>query len=103
MSLAIPDFSGLSVLVIGDLMLDQYWFGPTSRISPEAPVPVVQVRRTETRPGGAANVAINLVSLGLQPTVCGLVGDDSGGDALTALLQDSGVNAVLTRSGGNPR
>ena len=55
MSLTIPDFSRLNMLVIGDLMLDQYWFGPTSRISPEAPVPVVQVRQSETRPGGAAH------------------------------------------------
>jgi rfaE bifunctional protein kinase chain/domain len=86
MSLSIPDFSGLKVLVVGDLMLDQYWFGPTSRISPEAPVPVVQVRRSETRPGGAANVAINLVSLGVQATVSGLIGADEGGKELTSLL-----------------
>jgi D-beta-D-heptose 7-phosphate kinase/D-beta-D-heptose 1-phosphate adenosyltransferase len=102
MSVAIPDFSGLNVLVIGDLILDQYWFGATSRISPEAPVPIVQVRRTETRPGGAANVAMNLVSLGLQPTVCGLVGDDARGAELTALLQDSGIRIAMTKSPSNP-
>jgi D-beta-D-heptose 7-phosphate kinase/D-beta-D-heptose 1-phosphate adenosyltransferase len=102
MSVSIPDFSGLNVLVIGDLILDQYWFGATSRISPEAPVPVVQVRRTETRPGGAANVAMNLVSLGLQPTVCGLVGDDAMGGELSELLQGSGISLAVTKSPNNP-
>ena len=68
MSVAIPDFGGVRVLVAGDLMLDQYWFGPTSRISPEAPVPVVRVQRAEARAGGAANVAMNLVSLGARTT-----------------------------------
>ena len=102
MSVSIPDFSGLNVLVVGDLILDQYWFGATSRISPEAPVPVVQVRRTETRPGGAANVAMNLVSLGVQPTVCGLIGNDADGAELTALLQDSGITVTQTRSSSNP-
>ena len=74
MSMAIPDFSQLQVIVVGDLMLDQYWFGPASRISPEAPVPVVRVTRNEARAGGAANVAMNLVSLGVKTTCCGVVG-----------------------------
>ena len=102
MSLSIPDFSGLRVLVVGDLMLDQYWFGPTSRISPEAPVPVVQVQRIELRPGGAANVVTNLGSLGIATTVCGLIGDDDNGVELTALLEKSGATAALTRSTRNP-
>ena len=76
MSLTIPDFSQLNVLVIGDLMLDRYWFGPTSRISPEAPVPVVSVTGSEARAGGAANVAMNLVRLGAQTTCCDVVGND---------------------------
>ncbi|MGI9289761.1 MAG: bifunctional D-glycero-beta-D-manno-heptose-7-phosphate kinase/D-glycero-beta-D-manno-heptose 1-phosphate adenylyltransferase HldE [Gammaproteobacteria bacterium] len=102
MSLSIPDFSGLNVLVVGDLMLDQYWFGPTSRISPEAPVPVVQVRRSEVRPGGAANVAINLVSLGIDVTVSGIVGNDLGGSELAELLHEAGVMTTLSHSTHNP-
>ena len=66
MSLTVPDFSAAKVLTVGDLMLDQYWFGPTSRISPEAPVPVVNVSGEEARAGGAANVAVNLASLGVH-------------------------------------
>ena len=59
----LPDFSRARVLVVGDVMLDRYWFGDVSRISPEAPVPVVHVKRTEERPGGAANVARNISAL----------------------------------------
>ncbi len=102
MSLAIPDFSTLKVLVVGDLMLDRYWFGPTSRISPEAPVPVVRVQRTEARAGGAANVVMNLVSLGAQTTCCGVVGDDSAGTELESLLAAAGTKAVLARSNLHP-
>src|SRR6187549_483150 len=69
MTLAIPDFKGRRVLVAGDVMLDRYWFGPASRISPEAPVPVVRVEQIEERPGGAANVAVNLASLGIATTL----------------------------------
>ena len=102
MSMAIPDFSQLKVLVAGDLMLDQYWFGPASRISPEAPVPVVRVSRSEARGGGAANVAMNLVSLGVQTTCCGVVGDDATGADLRALLEVEGINAVLAQSSRHP-
>ena len=66
MTLTIPDFSHARVLVAGDVMLDRYLFGGTSRISPEAPVPVVHVRYSDDRPGGAANVAVNLASLGAE-------------------------------------
>ena len=97
MSMAIPDFSQLQVIVVGDLMLDQYWFGPASRISPEAPVPVVRVTRSEARAGGAANVAMNLVSLGVKTTCCGVVGDDDTGADLKGLLQTF-VNAFFERS-----
>ena len=102
MSISIPDFSGLHVLVAGDLMLDQYWFGPTSRISPEAPVPVVRVQRAEVRAGGAANVAMNLVSLGARATCCGVIGDDAAGRELEHVLNEQGVHAALVRSDTAP-
>ena len=66
MTFSVPDFSRVTVLVVGDVMLDDYWFGPVSRISPEAPVPVVRVTQSQSRAGGAANVAINLASLGVR-------------------------------------
>jgi D-beta-D-heptose 7-phosphate kinase/D-beta-D-heptose 1-phosphate adenosyltransferase len=102
MSVAIPDFSGVEVLVTGDLMLDQLWFGPTTRISPEAPVPVVRVQRAEARAGGAANVAMNLVSLGARTTCCGLIGDDPAGADLESLLNSAGSTAALIRSRQHP-
>ncbi|WP_416885479.1 D-glycero-beta-D-manno-heptose-7-phosphate kinase [Marinospirillum sp.] len=79
------------ILVIGDVMLDRYWFGPTERISPEAPVPVVRVARQEDRAGGAANVAMNLAALGAQVTLIGIVGEDAEAEQLTRLLQAQGV------------
>ena len=102
MSLTIPDFSKLNILVIGDLMLDQYWFGPTSRISPEAPVPVVSVTKSEARAGGAANVAMNLVSLGAQTTCCGIVGRDATAKDLQGLLEVEGISAALIESKQHP-
>lgn len=91
MSLTIPDFSSASVLVVGDLMLDQYWFGPTSRISPEAPVPIVKVTGAQARPGGAANVAVNLASLGVNTVLTGLTGNDANGETLNQLLAELGI------------
>jgi len=76
-------------------MLDRYWQGPADRISPEAPVPVINVMHQEARPGGAANVALNLVSLGAQCTLVGLIGDDEAGVELTATLTAAGVNCDL--------
>jgi len=102
MSVAIPDFSQLKVVVAGDLMLDQYWFGPTTRISPEAPVPIVRVARSEARGGGAANVAMNLVSLGVNTTCCGIVGDDGTGMDLRGLLEVEGIKAALAQSERHP-
>ena len=102
MSMAIPDFSKLKVVVAGDLMLDQYWFGPASRISPEAPVPIVRVARSEARAGGAANVAMNLVSLGVETTCCGIVGDDGTGMDLKGLLEIEGITAALAQSERHP-
>lgn len=83
------------LLVVGDVMLDRYWFGEVSRISPEAPVPVVKVERTEERLGGAANVARNAASLGAQTALLSVVGADDAGAALRRLLEESGIEAVL--------
>jgi len=91
-TLSIPDFSGTSVLVAGDVMLDRYLFGGTERISPEAPVPVVQVRETDDRAGGAANVAVNLASLGVDTTLVGMVGQDDEAVALKAVLERQNIN-----------
>ncbi len=88
---ALPDVSRAHVLVVGDVMLDRYWFGEVSRISPEAPVPVVHVQRTEERPGGAANVARNIVSLGGRATLLSVIGDDEAGRSLAALLEKERV------------
>ncbi|UYG07791.1 bifunctional D-glycero-beta-D-manno-heptose-7-phosphate kinase/D-glycero-beta-D-manno-heptose 1-phosphate adenylyltransferase HldE [Halomonas sp. M4R1S46] len=86
------------LLVVGDVMLDRYWHGGTSRISPEAPVPVVRVDEAEDRPGGAANVALNIASLGAQAGLAGLVGYDENADRLESRLQDAGVSTHFARS-----
>ncbi len=91
MSLQIPPFERARVLVVGDVMLDRYWSGQTSRISPEAPVPVVHVKANEERPGGAANVALNIASLGGQAVLLGYVGNDEAGRSLDRTLQARGV------------
>jgi len=87
----LPNYSTGRVLVIGDLMLDRYWHGATSRISPEAPVPVVHVKNDEQRAGGAGNVALNIAALGGKVSVMGFVGQDEPADSLKTLLQDAGV------------
>ena len=83
------------VLVVGDAMLDRYWFGAVDRISPEAPVPVVRVTREEERLGGAANVALNVKTLGAQATLLTVVGDDEPARKLRHLLEQEGVTALL--------
>ncbi|MDG6296163.1 bifunctional D-glycero-beta-D-manno-heptose-7-phosphate kinase/D-glycero-beta-D-manno-heptose 1-phosphate adenylyltransferase HldE [Glaesserella parasuis] len=83
-----PQFNNAKVLVLGDVMLDRYWFGSTNRISPEAPVPVVKVQENEDRAGGAANVAMNIASLNVPVTLQGLVGNDDAGRALDKLLSE---------------
>jgi D-beta-D-heptose 7-phosphate kinase/D-beta-D-heptose 1-phosphate adenosyltransferase len=93
----IPSFEKARVLVVGDLMLDRYWHGGTSRISPEAPVPVVHVNQNEERAGGACNVALNISTLGAQCTVMGLCGDDEAADTLESMLKDIGVNPQFVR------
>jgi D-beta-D-heptose 7-phosphate kinase/D-beta-D-heptose 1-phosphate adenosyltransferase len=95
MTQSLPNFSTARVLVVGDVMLDRYWHGDTRRISPEAPVPVVQVERVEARPGGAANVAVNVAALGATVTLVGLVGDDEPAQALRDALDGTGVRDQL--------
>lgn len=84
-----------NVLVVGDSMLDKYWFGDTNRISPEAPVPVVRIVRSEERPGGAANVALNVASLGVKTTLMGIIGADENGSHLKGLLAPTGIRCQL--------
>nr|WP_267874841.1 D-glycero-beta-D-manno-heptose-7-phosphate kinase [Duganella aquatilis] len=85
------------ILVVGDVMLDRYWFGDVSRISPEAPVPVVRIERREARLGGAANVARNAAALGAQAGLLGIVGNDEAGDEVQRLLEGDGIRSYLKR------
>lgn len=89
----LADFRRARVLVVGDLMLDRFIWGDVRRISPEAPVPVVQVTRESMHPGGAGNVVANLASLGARPRVLGWVGRDAAGTAIRGLLDDLGADA----------
>ncbi|ARD23674.1 MULTISPECIES: bifunctional D-glycero-beta-D-manno-heptose-7-phosphate kinase/D-glycero-beta-D-manno-heptose 1-phosphate adenylyltransferase HldE [Shewanella] len=91
MKVSLPAFEKARVLVVGDVMLDRYWVGPTGRISPEAPVPVVNIKDIEDRPGGAANVALNIAALGGQVQLAGIVGADETAQALTVGVQAQGV------------
>ena len=88
-------FAKTNLLVVGDVMLDRYWFGDSDRISPEAPVPVVQVSKVDERLGGAANVARNVAALGANTTILGVVGEDEAGKRIGELLRQSGVNSQL--------
>jgi rfaE bifunctional protein kinase chain/domain len=90
------------VLVVGDVMLDRYWFGDVGRISPEAPVPVVKIDRVEERPGGAANVARNAAALGAEAILLSVVGRDEAGATLRKLLRRDGVSAQLQTDAGAP-
>ncbi len=96
----LPQFASKRVLVAGDVMLDRYWFGDVSRISPEAPVPVVHVKRTEERPGGAANVARNITALGGACTLLAVAGNDEAAASLEKLLAADRVCASLHRDPG---
>ena len=95
--MSVQTFAGARVLVVGDVMLDRYWFGNVARISPEAPVPVVHVQRSEERPGGAANVARNASALGAKVTLLSVVGRDEAGRELAKLLKRDKVTARLHR------
>src|SRR5262249_26956647 len=92
-AVSLPDFTRARVLIVGDVMLDRYWFGDVNRISPEAPVPVVHVKRTEERPGGAANVARNITALDGNATLLSVVGDDEAARTLDGLLKREKVRA----------
>ncbi len=102
MTIHIPDFSTTRVIVVGDVMLDRYLFGSAGRISPEAPVPVVHVNQTENRPGGAANVAVNLASLGVATGLVGTVGRDAAADTLQAALEHRGISCDFSRADDRP-
>lgn len=99
---SIPAFEGAHVLVAGDVMLDRYWHGPTGRISPEAPVPVVRIQQIEERAGGAANVALNIAALGANATLLGVVGRDEAAGRLTDQLGEAGVRCDFERSATHP-
>lgn len=98
MKINIPDFSNARVLVVGDVMLDQYWYGNSGRISPEAPVPIVHIREDEIRAGGASNVALNITSLGAQAKLLGMTGDDDNANKLEELLTAQQVECHLQKS-----
>ena len=95
-------FQRAKVLVLGDVMLDRYWFGTTNRISPEAPVPVVRVQQNEERAGGAANVAMNIASLNVPIKLLGLTGQDEAGAALTALLEKQRIDCDFIKLNTHP-
>ncbi|TEW52085.1 bifunctional D-glycero-beta-D-manno-heptose-7-phosphate kinase/D-glycero-beta-D-manno-heptose 1-phosphate adenylyltransferase HldE [Psychromonas algicola] len=92
MKITLPEYEQANVLVVGDVMLDRYWHGPVTRISPEAPVPVVNVKEIEERPGGAANVALNIAALGANSSLVGLVGNDEAAQAITDSLHSVNVD-----------
>ncbi|MCS6765721.1 MAG: D-glycero-beta-D-manno-heptose-7-phosphate kinase [Candidatus Protistobacter heckmanni] len=98
----ILDLSQARVLIAGDIMLDRYLFGSAERISPEAPVPVVLVRKTESRLGGAANVARNAASIGAKVGLVGIIGDDEPGRSVDALLAEAGIARHLEIEPGRP-
>lgn len=102
MKLEMPPFQQARVLVVGDVMLDRYWHGKTNRISPEAPVPVVQVVNREDRPGGAGNVALNIAALGAAASLVGVVGQDEAGQELSSRLKAAGVLCDFAQSAEAP-
>ncbi|MCB1678191.1 MAG: bifunctional D-glycero-beta-D-manno-heptose-7-phosphate kinase/D-glycero-beta-D-manno-heptose 1-phosphate adenylyltransferase HldE [Halioglobus sp.] len=102
MQLNMPSFNRARVLVLGDIMLDRYWEGETSRISPEAPVPVVRVEQINNRPGGAGNVALNIAALGAAVSLSGPTGDDEMADSLQDMLHGAGVHCTFTRVPDHP-
>src|SRR5689334_20358131 len=92
-----PELEKVRLLVVGDVMLDRYWFGDVSRISPEAPVPVVRIEKREARLGGAANVARNAAALGAHCGLLGVVGNDEAGDEVEQILRESSIATYLKR------
>lgn len=102
MTLRIPNFAQARVLVVGDVMLDRYWTGPTSRISPEAPVPIVKVSTIEDRAGGAGNVALNIASLTANASLLGLVGNDDNAHVLEQTLAHKNIQTQFTKIDTHP-
>lgn len=87
-------FNQLKILILGDVMVDSYVWGSVTRISPEAPVPIVRVNKREMRLGGAANVALNIQSLGAKPILCSVIGEDQNGDSFLELLENQGIESA---------
>ncbi len=102
MKVSMPRFDSAPVLVVGDVMLDRYWHGPTRRISPEAPVPVVKVDQIEDRPGGAGNVALNIAALGAPAWLVGVTGDDEAAAKLSQRLEAAGVYCAFQKHPEQP-
>jgi len=102
MKINLPEYQLAQVLVVGDVMLDRYWHGPTGRISPEAPVPVVKVEQIEERAGGAANVALNIAALGAQACLIGMTGDDEASRVLQEKLEAVQVKCDFLRLASHP-
>ena len=100
MKLEMPPFQQARVLVVGDVMLDRYWHGKATRISPEAPVPVVHVESETLRLGGAANVFNNILALGGKADLCGVIGADESGRGVRAHDADGAQTLVGPGSGG---
>lgn len=99
---SIPDFKSAHILIVGDVMLDRYWHGVTSRISPEAPVPVVQIEHQEERPGGAGNVALNIRALGGQVTLIGITGRDEAASSISSQLTTAGIRCAFVQLADAP-
>ncbi|MEQ8954047.1 MAG: bifunctional D-glycero-beta-D-manno-heptose-7-phosphate kinase/D-glycero-beta-D-manno-heptose 1-phosphate adenylyltransferase HldE [Gammaproteobacteria bacterium] len=102
MKLEMPPFHEARLLIVGDVMLDRYWHGQATRVSPEAPVPVVQVGNREDRPGGAGNVALNIAALGSAASLIGIVGQDDTAEQLISRLNAAGVYCDFLRSPDKP-
>jgi rfaE bifunctional protein kinase chain/domain len=102
MNISKEQLKGARILVVGDLMLDRYWFGDVSRISPEAPVPVVLIDHSDERLGGAANVARNAAALGATTAIMGVLGVDEPGDRIASMLQESGIHTHVVRDDQSP-
>lgn len=102
MHISMPNFESTRVLVVGDVMLDRYWHGISTRISPEAPVPVVKVDQIQDRPGGGANVALNMAALGVSVSLIGVIGQDREGEILEAVLKTAGIDIDFQRSSSKP-
>ena len=92
------NFRNVNVLVVGDIMLDQFWIGTCNRISPEAPIPVVLHKETSSKPGGAGNVAMNIAKLGAKVKIIGCVGEDEASKELIKLFDENNIDSVLISS-----